>query len=81
MEAKDVLALLGFLIASFSAAAIGSFFTIDSIPTWYAGLEKPFFSPPDWVFGPVWTVLYLMMGVSAFLVYREKSGNPERMGA
>lgn len=51
------------------AGVIGSFFTASSIPTWYAALERPDFSPPNWVFAPVWITLYAMMGVSAYLVY------------
>lgn len=46
-------------------------FTIASIPNWYAHLHKPFFSPPDWVFGPVWTTLYFLMGVSVFLIWQK----------
>jgi translocator protein len=45
--------------------------TITSINTWYRALNKPSFSPPNWVFGPVWTVLYLLMGISAFLIWEK----------
>ena len=48
---------------------IGSFLTMDSVGTWYAELSKPSFTPPDWTFGVVWPVLYVMMGVSAFLIW------------
>lgn len=52
------------------AGAIGSLYTMSSIPTWYATLSKPAFTPPNWVFGPVWTTLYIMMGIALFLVIR-----------
>lgn len=49
----------------------GTPFTITAIPTWYATLNKPFFSPPNWLFGPVWTILYFLMGVSFFLIWKQ----------
>jgi benzodiazapine receptor len=59
-----------------SVGFAGSFFTThQSVSGWYAGLSKPFFTPPDWVFGPVWTILYLLMGVSAFLVWQKGLGS------
>jgi tryptophan-rich sensory protein len=68
------LALLGmlalFVAAAFAAAGIGSAVTIPEIPGWYRGLAKPFWTPPDWLFGPVWTLLYLLMGVSAWMAWR-----------
>lgn len=59
-----------------AAGLIGSIFTMPAIPTWYAGLVKPSFSPPNWLFGPVWTTLYAFMGIAAFLVWRKRKSNP-----
>ncbi|WP_046861964.1 TspO/MBR family protein [Microvirga massiliensis] len=50
------------------AGFLGSVATTPNIPTWYAGLEKPAFTPPNWVFAPVWTVLYAMMGLAAWRI-------------
>jgi len=54
----------------------GSFFTSGAIPTWYAGLNKPFFNPPNWIFAPVWTLLYILIGISIYLIWtgRENKG-------
>jgi len=69
MQGKDIAVLAGFILLCLMAGGIGSIFTFQSIPTWYAGLNRPDFSPPNWVFGPVWTTLYIMMGIAAYLVY------------
>ncbi|MEP7166450.1 MAG: TspO/MBR family protein [Candidatus Woesebacteria bacterium] len=50
---------------------LGTPFTISAIPTWYVTLNKPFFAPPSWIFGPVWTILYLFMGVSLYLIWKQ----------
>ena len=52
------------------AGIIGSIFTSPAIPTWYANLVKPSFNPPNYVFAPVWTTLFIMMGISLFLIWR-----------
>ncbi|MFA6049133.1 MAG: TspO/MBR family protein [Candidatus Micrarchaeia archaeon] len=57
------------VIACELAGVAGSVFTVQSIPTWYAALQKPAFSPPNWVFAPVWTTLYLLMGIALYLVW------------
>lgn len=55
------------------AGIIGSFFTIPAIPTWYADLIKPSFSPPNWLFGPIWLILYTLMGISIYWIYNSKN--------
>ncbi|MDO8638719.1 MAG: TspO/MBR family protein [Candidatus Daviesbacteria bacterium] len=56
------------------AGILGSFFTVSAIPEWYATLNKPAFSPPNWIFGPVWTILYILMGIALYLVLSAKWG-------
>jgi benzodiazapine receptor len=63
----------------FSIAAVGSVWTATSVRTWYVRLRKPFFNPPSWVFGPVWSVLYLSMAVSAWLVWRNAGWEEPRV--
>jgi tryptophan-rich sensory protein len=54
-----------------SAGALGTFSTISSITTWYIYLNKPSFSPPNWIFGPVWTLLYILMGISLAIIWQK----------
>jgi tryptophan-rich sensory protein len=57
----------------FAASGIGAFSTTSQIDGWYATLNRPSYAPPNWVFGPVWTILYAMMSVAAWLVWKQES--------
>ncbi len=65
------LALAVLIVLCFAVAGLGSLATTPNIPNWYVGLVKPAWTPPDWVFAPVWSVLYLSMAVAAWLVWRK----------
>lgn len=69
---NNVLALGGFILLCFCAAAIGGLATATAIDTWYITLVKPSWTPPGWVFGSIWTVLYLMMAMAAWLVWLKR---------
>lgn len=74
---SNILKLILCLVICQLAGIIGVFFTIDSIPTWYAALNKPSFNPPNSIFAPVWTILYVMMGISMFLIWKEGLKNKD----
>ena len=69
---KNWKTLLVCLLICLLPGMLGSLATAPAIPAWYAGLEKPSFNPPNWIFGPVWTTLYLMMGFSLWLAWNAK---------
>ncbi|MBU4082342.1 tryptophan-rich sensory protein [Patescibacteria group bacterium] len=57
------------------AGIVGSLFTTSAIPTWYATLQRPSFSPPNWIFGPAWITLYILMGISVYLIWQKVEKN------
>lgn len=70
---KNLIKLIISIVICQLAGIIGSFFTIKSVSNWYLTLNKPFFSPPNWLFGPVWIFLYFLMGVALFLVWKKRN--------
>jgi len=75
---RQLLAFLICLGVCFAAAGVGSLFTSTSVTTWYPTLIKPEWTPPDWVFGPVWSTLYAMMAVAAWLVWRRRGSETQQ---
>lgn len=67
---KDLLALALFVGICLGVGGLGGAVTATSVTEWYPTLNKPSFNPPNWVFGPVWTALYVMMGVAAWRIWR-----------
>lgn len=68
------------LAVCLAAGGLGSLATSAKIPTWYATLAKPAWNPPNWVFGPVWTTLYVLMAIAAFLVWQRRGHPAARRG-
>jgi tryptophan-rich sensory protein len=60
--------------------SLGGLFTMSEIQGWYAGLQKPSFNPPNWLFGPVWSMLYLLMGISFYLIWKQPVSTVRNVG-
>jgi benzodiazapine receptor len=68
---KQTIKLVASVALCLLAGFVGSIFTTPKIDGWYAALNKPSFTPPGWLFGPVWTLLYVLMGIALYLVWRQ----------
>lgn len=66
------------IIVPLLAGVVGSFFTMSAVDSWYKEIIKPSFSPPDWIFGPVWTLLYILMGIGLYLVWQSDIGKKKK---
>ena len=72
MKLKSALVLVAFIVISYAVAALGTLATLENVDGWYADAAKAPWSPPNFLFGPVWTVLYALMAVAAWLVWRSR---------
>jgi benzodiazapine receptor len=72
------LRLILFILVPLLVGSLSGIATVNSIPTWYSHLNKPFFNPPNYLFGPVWSILYLTMGISLFMVYESGIASQKR---
>jgi translocator protein len=68
---KKVFKLVGCLFLPLLVGGLSGYFTTESISTWYVFLNKPSFNPPNYLFGPIWTILYLLMGISLYIILNQ----------
>lgn len=71
-QKMELIGLVSWLAVCHSVGAVGAILTMSGLSNWYPSIQKPSFNPPNWVFAPVWMFLYTMMGLSAWLVWRER---------
>lgn len=73
MNTSLIFKFIASVLLPLGLGAVAGMFTAQAVPVWYATLNRPSFNPPDWIFGPVWTALYILMGVSFFLIWKQKA--------
>jgi translocator protein len=71
VKRSDITKLVIAILIPLALGAIAGRFTAQAVPDWFASLNRPSFSPPNWIFGPVWTVLYILLGISLFLIWKQ----------
>lgn len=77
----NVIKLISAVAICEAAGAVGAIFTTPKISTWYAGLNKPSFNPPSWIFAPVWTALFFLMGMAFYFIWEASAKNKKAKGA
>jgi len=71
-KGNEVIKIIGYIILIEVIGSAGALATNPQIPTWYASINKPFFNPPNWIFGPVWTLLFALLGYNLYLLNKSK---------
>lgn len=71
MKKSDIIKFVISILIPLLLGAIAGGFTSQAVPDWYASLNRPSFSPPNWIFGPVWTTLYILLGISLYLIWKQ----------
>lgn len=79
MKLPSFVSCVGWIVLCEAVGGVGAFFTTPSVSGWYVTLEKPFLQPPSWIFAPVWTLLYALMGISIFLVLQRVKAKKDRV--
>jgi tryptophan-rich sensory protein len=79
MNKSQVFKLIASLTLPLGLGAIAGLFTAEAVPEWYETLNRPSFNPPNWLFGPVWSTLYLLMGISLFLIWKQSASKVRNM--
>ena len=74
-QMKNIVLAAASILFCVTVGGISGFLTSDAITSWYVGIQKPLWNPPNWIFGPIWTLLYILMGCSLFLILKTAASN------
>ena len=79
MNISHIFKLLASLALPLGLGALAGLFTAEAVPEWYETLNRPSFNPPNWLFGPVWTILYILLGISLFLIWKQSASKKRNL--